>query len=272
MLATDIWRIVIGYVSPCKLSSLFIRHNLDFGIKFMYDMSEQDVGVDVINKMMIFKGIIITGMATDYYNPVSDTIKSWNYIERMRFSNIYNVNDILKKCVNIKYLYLENIIINDTNYLMNFEKLRLISTCGCKWVHGSDLFLSKCINLRVIKFSSLVISLRDARIFSECRNLRSLEIGGIVDKVMLNCEKLKYFKISGKVISRDRVYDLKFLMGCRNLRYVKLVRCYWGWRKSLEIPYELKNLRFVKLVECDINVDLIELYRRGIKVSRKYLV
>lgn len=170
-----------------------------------------------------------------------------NHIKHIRFRHTEYMDNMLKRLTNIEHLKLKHIKINNINFLKQFKHFRYFSTYGCNWNFNSDYFLTKCVNLRTIKFKTYEIKQRDIDILSQCPKLKKLVIGGISSNLKLNLNKLKYFKIT-KFIDKIDLHTLNCLDGCYNLRMIKIIGCIN--LTDIFILYKMPKLKLVIFNDC----------------------
>ena len=217
----SVLNIVVSYVEPKLLVSLFLSCGLDLNTKFMYDGFYYNIDINSIRRMFeAFPSVVLVGLCIGYsYEKIrccNDGYMSDSYVKAIVNLEPLNVNYLLKvlgpvmcdlrhlKIVNASWLMYNKLF--DSNMLMLFpnirtlvlnglelrglngmvfcRRLRRIEVDRCMWGKTSIKCFVNLLELRYVKLLGCNVTTSDARALVKCGNLRSLEIHNTWSKLV----------------------------------------------------------------------------------------
>ena len=242
---TDVLNIMMMYVEANDLVPFFIQNELDFRRNFRYDA----LGKIGDRELNVFPNMsVVSACITLKYYPDALLHGLKSIICRGDYEYYAIVDSLIGKCLNVEKIIFDSIHVTNFSFLENHVKLRSITFIKCMWSTISHIFYPKCLNLHTLIFSCLIDD-NDVRTISQCINLKTLKVCGLKcsKDTQLCCPNLRNFEMDDR--KTHRVSNLNALIGCKNLRVIKLVECHGllsGWNFGVFI-----NLRYIILVKCD---------------------
>lgn len=260
-MTTSISLMVIQYLHPKQLFPFFLKHNMNFNIKFDYNAYNFDLTMSEFNEIFCqFPNVIITGLNWFYIHnhfqyrnekEIFDELKVPIIFEKMKYIGIHDMipNNMLKKCVNLRTLD----IFSDSNFTDQVLK-DIYHMTNIRRLH---LQVSKSYDLALIaqnmpKIRYMYVSLRNSRVanineLTRFNKLRRLHLGGTVNSEV--CSTLNQLKnIRYIVMFDDSNTMIPDLSNCHNLR--KLGVSHSSHLISVDNLHIIKKLKYVKFRVC----------------------
>lgn len=230
-----ITHLICKYIQPSKLISFFISHNLNHEMKLIYDSYPYtSTASNITTYFKHFPNLILKGVSIDimpYSREIFDfpsTLLNKLTRVKLRSSYKYSINALnsrnLHKINHITHLTIEYITIHTFSFLQKFNNLRSIKINKCPCPIRINNFIN-LPNLRVIKMPTSYVSSNDIHVFSQCTNLKKLEITNTWDtNIPIIIKHLKHLKINNyhyasKII---QTIHLSLFNECTNLRTLNI--------------------------------------------------
>lgn len=249
----DLIGLIVSYVCPYELTDFFVANNLNFGMKFKYDLYDHSLSnSDVDSLFQYFPNMILIGLAINmpmFLDPIC--VLQLHDVIHLRIMGEYryplNLNAICRfpNCPNVKRIYIEDTTLHYLSFLLKYKKLRSIKVQFCIWkTEIPDL--SSLLDLRTIKFPRSSLVKRDFWVLSRCLALRRLEITNYWRNDQFNFKNLRYLKIYdfGFTTNHDIKRDIKLSVfdGCTRLRTLNFTYCDQSIIHITPIKYKLRKL------------------------------
>lgn len=256
----DVISIIITYVRQCDLVSFFVQWELDFSMKFGYDVEIDKFDfwrsncVHVRFPNIVIKNVLIDSAIDVHKNNVPI---SWSNVIRVCVTNngYYtnsNCRDIVAKCPNLVYFKKDSVYDFELYWIMNHKGTQVINLWRGDLLNTNFAIVAKHSNVRI--FRGKMVRLCDFVVdqLSTCSNLKVLKISENVYGLSVNkffvCKKLRVLKIYGGKYMYDPIVDLSVFRGCVNLESVYLYEC--RALSDLSALVVCKKLRVLHIVKC----------------------
>lgn len=250
-LCEDVLAIVLSYVELSGLVPFFILHNLDFRMVFKYRAYwiMNDELPSIFNGVILKRIICYNNLGLNYVS--ARCLDSVNIVK----SRYDYVKEMVEKCVNIKSLTFTMINMRgDFDFLSENRRIVKMTFDNCDWGVDCCNFLTKCVNLRKLKFSCSLTSY-DMMVISRIKKLRVLKVWMLsyAKGAKLNCVNLRKIRMHC-----GPGMNLNVLLGCKNLHEIEIVGV--GGCNSADIDFSwFKKLRKVVFKKSNIISGLMGL-------------
>lgn len=267
MIPIDILTIILRYVEPSNLIKFFIKHHLDFNLKFQYDAVNEQLEIQSTN--IIFNNFPNISLKSINIINIGNSLKLNFSLTEARICKFYGIRFIdpdgekldiygtlsslkfLQICPNITHLTLGNVNIQHIAYLTYCKQLKelCIDVADSDIVRDQQINLSKLINTNV---KILILKHFDQLTLPRCPKIKHLEI------IECNCSldifrkleeysNLKTFKFHGYIYEQKKSKS-KSKKDIFN-GYAKLQNIDWVIRdqRQYEILNKCKKLKKVVL-------------------------
>ena len=248
--------IILLYISPDNIISLFYRYDFDFRMNFIYKIYEKTnkTFLKYLPNIVIKQDILCayntfnTNSLYDVINRTFDDfhITALNSVKIYDFDE-YDIHKVITNCVNLKKLVLENVNMRNLGFIAEHREINNLKFHICRWDLNSCAFLPKCVNLKKLMFDCSLYD-DDMLAISQCTKLKSLIIRGFRCKKggALSCVNLRKLKVRG--INKNET-NFSVIYGCENLRSITFKRINCGF-KEFDFS-KFKKLKNVVFVECN---------------------
>ena len=205
----EVLEIVLSYVKVENLYAYFITHNLNFHLKFKYNIISYSLNVnEIIQLLSIFPNIVLIGLTITkldinaiYLICRNNIFTKMNKIVYLKICGCHThdstILNILSNFPHITTLILENIFLNNLDYIASCQQLESFTAIHCSWCTDIDA-LTRLPKLRIIKFPTCGLSINDIKNLQMCKKLRVLEIRcarKLLFDHALPIKHLKFYKI-----------------------------------------------------------------------------
>lgn len=232
----DIIHIVIQYLEPLCLGNFFVKYDLNYEMKFVYDSKNAIIEGEELNVVFaIFPNMVLIGMTIDTFNCCDNSEYNYNLNRFVNLSHcgLYKLGLTIKsklfknefkhicKITNIKKLQLYNCYAFNDILLLCRELKHLV--IGKNYVDSPILLsISNCTKLRkLVIYDNIFMDDDEIHMLSKLTELTHLKLFvNMMSNFPLNCANLRTLKIKNMTNN-----TLNIVKGCYNLEHLVIINC-----------------------------------------------